>query len=60
MIEIKITLNQDGTATVTASPQLAGNRVAMYGLLHMGLELVHRMGDEQKPRSNIVVPELRL
>lgn len=60
MIELKIALAEDGTASIAASPQLAGNRIAMYGLLQMGLELVHRMGDEQKPRSNIVVPELRI
>lgn len=60
MTELKITLEDDGTASIAASPHLAGNRVAMYGLLQMGLELVHRMGDAPQPKSAIVVPDLRI
>jgi hypothetical protein len=56
-VAVTITLNEDGTAAIAASPQLAGNRVAMYGLLQMGLELIHRMGDA-KPL--IEVPKLGL
>lgn len=57
MIELKISLSEDGTAAIAASPQLSGNRIAMYGLLQMGLELVHRMGDA-KPL--IEIPKLGL
>jgi len=56
-VAVTITLNPDGTATIAASPELAGNRVAMYGLLHMGLELVHRLGDE---RPLIEIPKIEL
>lgn len=56
VVEVKITLTEQGAA-LSCSPELAGNRVAIYGLLQMGLELVHRMGDA-KPL--IEIPKLGL
>lgn len=41
-----------------SSPAITGNRVLLYGLLAMGQELVHRLGDEQLKQQKIVMPDL--
>lgn len=66
MPEITIRLdpatNQIG---IHVSADLAQNRLGMYGLLQMGLEMIHRMGDPPTPAngqgpSRIVLPTLHL
>jgi hypothetical protein len=62
-VQVTITIDERGNAALQATPTIVGNRIALYGILQMGLELVHRMGDQQPPPNNggrIVIPEIRL
>ncbi len=57
MIHVTVLLDpKTGNVQLNTSQEIAGNRVLIYGLLAIGHELVHRMGDPQK--SPIVVPDL--
>jgi hypothetical protein len=61
MINVTVQLDEEtNNVKITASPAIAGNRIAIYGLLQMGIELVHRLGDDQLPPKppQILVPRL--
>ncbi len=59
-VHVTVVMDEKGNAALQAAPQIAQNRMLIYGLLQMGLELVHRMGDPPVERSRIVIPDLQI
>jgi hypothetical protein len=57
MLHVTVQMDEKtGNVSLNTSPQLAGSRIGIYGLLQMGMELCHRLGDPKK--SEIVIPTL--
>lgn len=60
-VHVVVTLDTDsGNVLIEAHPAIGPNRVMLYGLLSMGMELVHRMADPKPKTSDIIIPELRI